>query len=203
MIGQRDVRWWDEIRNRRTRNIRNIWAKTAALGFIRKASVRRSGRRGREVNTVNPHIFSYHWTEHSFIKIYISIHCHTLDEGKIQMILVVFSTEHCKCLAFQQHGLLIYISKQFQGATLHAWKHKYIISLWQQIIKKYLCNLNLTHCFQKWYFNCTGFLSALLSELYLSILKYLGTFNNNYIYIYFNFFSLKIKLYVFITTNIS
>jgi len=42
MIGQRDVRCWDEIRNRRTRNIRNIWAETLGLGFIRRASLRRS-----------------------------------------------------------------------------------------------------------------------------------------------------------------
>lgn len=44
IIGQRDVRCWQEIRSRRTRNIKNIWAETAGLGFIRKASVRRSGR---------------------------------------------------------------------------------------------------------------------------------------------------------------
>lgn len=49
MIGQRDVRCWDEIRNRRTRNIRNIWVVTLGLGFIRKASVRRSEKKGREV----------------------------------------------------------------------------------------------------------------------------------------------------------
>lgn len=45
MIGQRDVRCCDEIRNRRTRNIRKIWAEMAALGFMRKVSVRRSERR--------------------------------------------------------------------------------------------------------------------------------------------------------------
>lgn len=47
--------------------------------------------------------------------------CHTLDEGQIEMILVEFSTEHGKRLALQQHGFLIYISKQFQGAALHTY----------------------------------------------------------------------------------
>lgn len=45
MIGQRDVRCCDEIRNRRTRNIRKIWAEMAALGFMRKVSVSRSEKR--------------------------------------------------------------------------------------------------------------------------------------------------------------
>lgn len=45
----------------------------------------------------------------------------TLDEGQIEMILIQFSTEHSKCLALQQHWFLVYISKQLQGATLHAY----------------------------------------------------------------------------------
>lgn len=54
-------------------------------------------------------------------KIDIDIQDQTLDEGQIEMILVEFSTEHGKCLALQQHGFLVYISKQFQGAALHAY----------------------------------------------------------------------------------
>lgn len=49
MIGQRDVRCCDEMRSRRTRNMRKIWAETAGLGFIRKVSVRRSARRGSTI----------------------------------------------------------------------------------------------------------------------------------------------------------
>lgn len=48
MIGQRDVRWWDEMRKRRTRNIKKICADTAEVGFILRVSVRRS--KGKEGN---------------------------------------------------------------------------------------------------------------------------------------------------------
>lgn len=37
------------------------------------------------------------------------------------MILVKFSTEHGERLPLQQHGFLVYVSKQFQRATLHAY----------------------------------------------------------------------------------
>lgn len=58
MIGQRDVRCCDEIRNRRTRNIRKIWAEMAALGFMRKVSVSRS-EEGEKIIFLNPCIT--HW----------------------------------------------------------------------------------------------------------------------------------------------
>lgn len=56
---------------------------------------------------------------------------HTLNEWQIKMILVKFSTEHGKCLAFQQHGFLVHISKQFQRAALHAYNttnHRFVIT---------------------------------------------------------------------------
>lgn len=45
----------------------------------------------------------------------------TLNEGQIKMILVHLSTEHGKCLTFQEHGFLVHVGKQFQWAALHAW----------------------------------------------------------------------------------
>lgn len=50
----------------------------------------------------------------------IGIKCHTLDEGEIEMILVDLTTEHGEGLALQQHGFLVYVTEQFQGAALHA-----------------------------------------------------------------------------------
>lgn len=50
MIGQRDVRWWEEMRKSRTRNIKKIWAETAEVGFILRVSVRRSkGKEGKRL----------------------------------------------------------------------------------------------------------------------------------------------------------
>lgn len=37
------------------------------------------------------------------------------------MILIEFSTEHCKCLPLEEHGFLVDIGKQLQRATLHAY----------------------------------------------------------------------------------
>lgn len=114
IIGQRDVRCWKEIRSRRTRNIRKIWAETKALGFMRRVSVNRSERRERPQSALFQPLY---WTYvHTVISQY-----RTLDEGQIEVILVEFSAEHGERLALQQHGFLVCISKQFQGAALHAY----------------------------------------------------------------------------------
>lgn len=45
MMGHREVRCCGEMRSRRTRNIRKIWAETAGVWLTRRDSLRRSGLR--------------------------------------------------------------------------------------------------------------------------------------------------------------
>lgn len=98
MIGQREVRCCGDILNRRTRNMRNIWADTDGVCPTRRFSVRRS-----RIYLMKK-VFAW---KCSYATLQVSYICFphrlsdTLNERQIEVVLVILSAKHGKSLSFQ------------------------------------------------------------------------------------------------------